>query len=74
MNIQEATKLAMEQQKFISRIYFINTFKVKIKPTNGYVLCESYPLNADEIGAPNPRRGWQPKAEDLVADDWVVID
>ena len=71
MNIQEATKLAMEQNKFISRLHFIKTFKVKIKPTNTYELCGSYPINPNEF---KPRRAWNPCADDLIADDWIIVD
>ena len=49
MNIQEATKLAMEQNKFISRLHFMKTFKVKIKPTNTYELCGNYPIYPNDL-------------------------
>ncbi|HHT7139363.1 TPA: Thoeris anti-defense Tad2 family protein [Bacillus cereus] len=71
MNIQEATKLAIKQNRYISRVHFIKTFKVKLKPTNTYDLCKTYCLNPGEV---EPRRAWSPRADDLIADDWIVID
>ena len=44
-------------------------FDSKIRPTNSDDrLCEVMKLDGS-----NPRRGWQPKLEDLLADDWTVI-
>ncbi|CUT95614.1 conserved hypothetical protein [Staphylococcus capitis] len=72
MNIQEATKLAMERGKPIYRSSEFETFRkpgdnLELLPTNsyGYVVVKPrqkafYPL-------------WQPMAEDLLADDWEVV-
>lgn len=72
MNIQEATKLAMEKGKPIYRSSEFETFRkpgdnLELLPTNsyGYVVVKPrqksfYPL-------------WQPMAEDLLADDWHVV-
>lgn len=73
MNIQEATKLAMKNGKPIYRSSEFDTFKkpgdnLELLPTNsyGYVVVKPrqkafYPL-------------WQPMAEDLLADDWEVVE
>ncbi|MGD3155768.1 MW1434 family type I TA system toxin [Staphylococcus warneri] len=72
MNIQEATKLAMENGKSIYRSSEFEIFRkpgdnLELLPTNsyGYVVVKPrqkafYPL-------------WQPMAEDLLADDWEVV-
>lgn len=75
MNIQEAIKLALEQDKYIEREAWMGGFN--IKPTNTINCCVAhmYPHPRNGLSkAPAPRRGWQPQAEDLVADDWVIID
>lgn len=41
---------------------------IKLQPTDSPDGCVLH-----SITEPNPRRGWQPTAGDLVADDWVVI-
>ncbi|MGQ3740689.1 Thoeris anti-defense Tad2 family protein [Bacillus sp. Fil] len=66
MNIQEVTKLAMEQNKFISRLHFIKTFRVKIKPANTYELRGDYSIFPNEF---KPRKAWNP-----CADDWIIVD
>lgn len=72
MDIQEATKLAMESGRTIHRISEFDKSRksgenLEILPTNtyGYLVIiprkkAFYPL-------------WQPMAEDLLADDWEVI-
>lgn len=71
MNIQEATKLAMENG---TSIYRSSEFKrdrapgenLEIIPTNvyGYVVIKPKKLAL--------YKGWIPNAEDLLADDWIV--
>ena len=72
MNIQEATKVAMENGKSIHRKSEFDVLRkpgenLELLPTNsyGYVVVKPrqkafYPL-------------WQPMAEDLIADDWEII-
>ncbi|MCG1374807.1 DUF2829 domain-containing protein [Staphylococcus epidermidis] len=72
MNIQEATKIAMENGKSIHRKSEFDVLRkpgenLELLPTNsyGYVVVKPrqkafYPL-------------WQPMAEDLIADDWEII-
>lgn len=62
MNIQEATKKAMEEDKCIAR----ESCYWQIKPINNLVFL--FDLEEMDIDIP-----WIPKAEDLIADDWEVI-
>ncbi|WP_426458457.1 Thoeris anti-defense Tad2 family protein [Staphylococcus nepalensis] len=69
MNIQEATKLAMEKGKPIYREEWeADDFSVAVRllPTNefGYITVSNQ--NKDFIPL------WQPMAEDLLANDWSI--
>lgn len=76
MNIQDATKKAMAEDKYITipsdngKIYF------KLKPTN----TKKNIIAFNEHNAPVKSRkptlfhGWQPNADDLISDDWQVVD
>lgn len=69
MYIHEAVTKAMETKKFISRSGNGLWSKIKLWPTNGddgFVV--HYALNN------TPCHRWQPRAEDLVANDWVVVN
>lgn len=68
MNIYEATKKAVEENRYISRKTHSSCVILKIKPTNTPDGC------IISIKKQNPCRGWQPQAEDLTADNWEVID
>lgn len=70
MNIQEAVKKAMKTNSFITCTTSIGYRHFKIKPTDTLGCCMVIPL---DLNAP-PTRGWQPKAEDLISDNWIVID
>lgn len=67
MNIQEAVKKGLENKKAISRREYENeTFLIPTNDVNSLVaLCSPRRL---------PCRGWQPFADDLIADDWYVTD
>ena len=70
MNIQEATKQAIAEGKQITRInawWGGGENEIKIRPTNTYECC--IVSNAKKEA---PR--WNPQAEDLIADDWVVTE
>lgn len=67
MTIQEATKQSMEMGTYIRRKNVLWQ-KIKLKPTNTPDGCIAF-----KQGNP-PRKGWQPKAEDLMAEDWIVVD
>lgn len=72
MNIQEATKIAMENGKSIHRK---SEFDVLRKPGEN---LELLPTNSYGYVVVKPRQKafypmWQPMAEDLIADDWEVV-
>ncbi|WP_017465022.1 Thoeris anti-defense Tad2 family protein [Staphylococcus epidermidis] len=72
MNIQEATKLAMENGKSIHRKSEFDVLRkpgdnLELLPTNSYGYIVIKPRNK----AFYPM--WQPMAEDLIADDWEII-
>lgn len=72
MYIHEAIKARTMDEPFITREKWLDTFghwhRVRLLPTpspDGMIL---------QSGAvKEPRRGWQPTAEDLTADDWVTL-
>lgn len=64
MFIHEAVQIAVEFGGYIVRRKYSQYHR--IKPTNsdeGFILIKN-----DQI----PRPRWQPRAEDLMADDWTV--
>lgn len=72
MNIQEATKLAMEKGTSIYRSSEFDRYgkpgsTVEFLPTNshGYILI----VPREKAFTPM----WNPMAEDLLADDWKVV-
>ncbi|MEN3090756.1 MAG: MW1434 family type I TA system toxin [Staphylococcus pseudoxylosus] len=70
MNIQEATKIAMEKGKAMYRRDFKNKgFRGEILPTNSLYHGLLYTI-ADKKSY---KQRWQPMAEDLIADDWEVV-
>lgn len=76
MYIQEAVKKALEERSFITRESIDNAISyraTKIKPTNSYANCIIHVCdpNGKEIGR---CKNWNPSAEDLMADDWILAD
>lgn len=81
MNIQEATKKAMEENGYITRkgdrrfgyITPYGGYRIGvIKPSNSHDTCAIMTL--DEKGrTKNYCRNWNPTADDLMADDWSVV-
>lgn len=67
MFIHEAVKIALEKDKSIARESEPWSGRFKIKPTDTPDCCLA------AIDNKPPRRGWQPKAEDLLADDWTIV-
>lgn len=73
MNIQEAVKTSLITKKAISRKEYLKEYENKneifLIPTNDVytlvALCSKRNL---------PTRGWQPFANDLIADDWYITD
>lgn len=73
MNIHEAMKARTEQRPFLTRgawgglILNEPHSQVHIQPTNTPDCCIVFsPIQK------SPRRGWEPAAEDLLAEDWEV--
>lgn len=69
LNIHDAVTEALESNAFIRRSdpYWL---RVLIKPTNSSDRCLIYIDGKEDA----PYKGWEPKAEDLMADDWEVVD
>ena len=69
MDIHEAAAQAVSTGRFIRRTGEFWAM-LKIKPTDTpdccIVICE------DKKQAPGPR--WHPQGEDLLAEDWMVVD
>ena len=65
MNIQEATTKAMEIDGYI--VGGLHTDKLFVKPTNTVDRCY---LCVDKN---HSRRGWQPRASDLISNDWEAV-
>lgn len=75
MNIQEAAKLATQEGKLMIRESTYNRIDGitgAIKPTNTPDNCWIYvkSINSNEI---KKIRCWNPKLDDLIADDWKVM-
>ncbi|MCY1566801.1 DUF2829 domain-containing protein [Staphylococcus pettenkoferi] len=70
MNIQEATKLATKHLVTMTRQEWKESHQTKILPTNdSFLHC----LVSNKDGK-HLIKYWQPSADDLVADDWEVIN
>lgn len=65
--IQTAVKRALNKNKFIMRKAY-EFMEIKIKPTNTPDCCICF-----IEGKPSAKR-WNPKAEDLIANDWIMLD
>ncbi len=68
MFIHEAVHEAVKKEKYITLKDLSG--RIKIKPTNGP--GNLIIMQAD--GSRPSKAGWQPSAEDLLRDDWIVID
>lgn len=76
MYIQEAIKESLESGKWIRRKSWLTCFagKVAIMPTNTWDCCIVGRLNHDTRSVEKQVRCWNPRAEDLAADDWEIIE
>lgn len=68
MTIIEAIKSTTENRPSITRTAWAE-MQLKIRPTNTPDCCIISSLSGS-----NPRRGWQPTAEDLTAEDWITTE
>lgn len=68
MNIAEAARQAMEKGRCIARPFGEGTARMKVKPTDTADRC----LIFDFYDQPYKR--WSPKAADLIAEDWEVVE
>lgn len=68
MNICEAVKSALKADKCITTPEFEGV--LKIKPTNKTGNC--IVMKAD--GSNPSKLGWNPQADELVREDWIVVD
>lgn len=72
MNIVEAMKARDRYHPFITRKVWLNVVSdtaepaLRIQPTDTPEGCLFYGLTKK-----TPAAGWQPRAEDLLADDWM---
>lgn len=75
MYIQEAVKESLTSGKWIQRRSWLTGFagKIMILPTNTHDCCITGSLDYKTGIVGNRSKYWNPKAEDLVADDWEMI-
>ena len=73
MYINEAARSRTKEKPFITREAWNEGAwigsKIRIYPTNTPDCCI-----IDSTASKIPCRGWQPQAEDLIADDWIATD
>lgn len=72
MIISDAIKARHADKQYITREAWCNTYRgldLKVFPTNTPDCCV-----LTSLATRGPRRGWQPTAGDLIADDWFVTD
>lgn len=77
MDIRTATEKAVERNLYITRNAKGHWRFIRIKPTNSIYCCiayvsEKYQKQKGKKIAPGKR--WQPTAEDLIANDWIVTE
>ncbi|MCY1585621.1 DUF2829 domain-containing protein [Staphylococcus pettenkoferi] len=70
MNIQEATKLATKELLTMTRKEWKESHQAQVLPTNDSFLNCILSSNDGKCLV----RYWQPSADDLMADDWEVIN
>ena len=76
MNIQEATKKALVENKCLSEPSEEGKVWFKIKPTNTIYHCKLYLADGTEAQGDKSAvsHGWQPSANDLISDNCIVVD
>ena len=68
LNIQEAARRAITESCAMSRKEWDSEYRFRVEPTNTPDLCVCH-----SFAMKTPGRGWQPSAEDLIADDWYLV-
>lgn len=74
MNIIEAVKIAERDDKCITRKKHENHLKYKPTPYHVLGIVVIYNEKIGEKERVKTTRFWNPKSEDILADDWIVID
>lgn len=74
MNIIEAIESTDRNAPFITREKWQHMAPTpygapKLLPTDS---VDGMIVYSDALGKENPRRGWEPTAEDLIAEDWGI--
>lgn len=71
MNIQDAVKQALKEDKYIRRKSINSDIEsqVLIKPTNSYDCCVVLIIREEEN---RQSRHWNPTTDDLMTDDWEI--
>lgn len=70
MNIQDSTKIAIKHSLTMTRKKWKESHQARVLPTNdSFLQCVITSRDGKQI-----TRYWQPSADDLVADDWEVIN
>ena len=69
MRTRTAEKPCLTRESWIDPILDGYLVQVKIMPTNSPECCFLYTLATGKY-----RRGWEPYAADLEADDWITCD
>ena len=67
MYIHEAVAEAIKRKCYIARKAWGEGYRFRVEPTDtpDCCICHSQAMR-------NPARGWQPTAEDILADDWIL--
>ena len=71
MYIHEAIKARTADKPFIMRKMWEDVFGAR-RGVCLFPTCSPDGMIVDSRTAKSPRNGWQPTAEDLVADDWIA--
>lgn len=69
MKIDEAVRRAIKENATIKR-KSTGESNTRIKPTNTYDCCIIFTVGSNQ----RQSRYWNPTADDLIADDWQVIN
>lgn len=70
MNIIEAVKTALESGKYFTRETSINICKMKPSNDGAALIWVQATYNDQTRNFPR----WNPSAEDILANDWVIVD